>query len=518
MPAVSLDTVRYHVSTFNTKYKTNFDLDQYMALMPTRDPIALYKETFNVMLEQAIEHMDEIPNFDVATMLDDFQYHTISQLGMYIRNNRDPEVPLSVPSQYTGLTQNKYLEELDKDLDKKSWSKVDEIGERYKNGEIRIRDMVRASKNLNSGTVFQVEENAKNIAAYAAALKRVNDSRPFWWRIIHPIRNNAEQREARNLMNLINNNLSLADKFDGYLKEFKGVNPVVDQIRKQIEARINKQRDAWYHTRINPTDVDYFDEKKKANETEQVKTEQVKTEVKNEQVKTEVKDEKKTFAPPLKPGETALMRLENNLKDNINIMKDISDGVKNGINDYANANPDITISKMPMSIINQMIDGSISEDVNGLGYEICAAYDNFKDKNIDQANFDEICKDQVQEMFNQMNNILTSGGLNIPLKDKIVISQKAVNEYMSKLSPASYDPETVGKYADNYILKECNEFLKESFGDSKETTDAINAAREELGIRVKIDDIDLNDGGKADVSQQIEKDDLKLEKKFDNVK
>jgi hypothetical protein len=134
---------------------------------------------------------------------------------------------------------------------------------------------------------------------------------------------------------------------------------------------------------------------------------------------------------------------------------------------------------------------------------ICEQYDSFKSNKISKEDMDNAVKDNLHEMFDIMIEGLN--GTNIPLKDKIVISQRTIDKFLNKTTPTSYDPQTLGEFADNYLLKKDNEFLEGKFGKEPETREAINGACEALGIRVKIEGINLGEGNVADVAQQIEK-------------
>ena len=134
--------------------------------------------------------------------------------------------------------------------------------------------------------------------------------------------------------------------------------------------------------------------------------------------------------------------------------------------------------------------------------DICKQYDSFKSNKIGKDDLDNAVKDNLHDMFDIMIEGLE--GTNIPLKDKIVISQKTIDKFLNKTTPASYDPQALGEFADNYLLKKDNEFLEGKFGKEPETQDAINGARQELGIRVKIEKINLNEGGEAEIAQQVD--------------
>ena len=113
-----------------------------------------------------------------------------------ITNNLIDETPRS---RRIGLSKNmgiknsleayNMLEAVLKDIPKNN---IDLVAENYKNGNIRIRDMVRFS-------ILTKYDSRSNmiIASYAEALKKVNASRSFLWRVFHPFRNHAEKRDAK---------------------------------------------------------------------------------------------------------------------------------------------------------------------------------------------------------------------------------------------------------------------------------------------------------------------------------
>ena len=72
----------------------------------------------------------------------------------------------------------------------------------YEKGNIRIRDMVAFAKNIDRHGGL-TPKNMRILASYSEALKRINKSRTTGWRWIHPWRNNAEQRDAKVIEDLI---------------------------------------------------------------------------------------------------------------------------------------------------------------------------------------------------------------------------------------------------------------------------------------------------------------------------
>lgn len=66
--------------------------------------------------------------------------------------------------------------------------------ELYASGQLRIRDMRSYVESLTKDT-YREESMAKGFQL-VQMLKNINESRSFWWRLFHPFRNNAEQRDA----------------------------------------------------------------------------------------------------------------------------------------------------------------------------------------------------------------------------------------------------------------------------------------------------------------------------------
>lgn len=495
--ATELSAVRAFVKKFNDKYKVNYDLDDYMTRMRTEDSDTLYIGTFNKMLDQAIEHMSELKDFTVSHMLEDYNYYTMSYLNMYINSHPDLDPPLNVIR--LKKTPDGYLKDVNEYLDKKVWGKVDAVGQKYEAREIRIRDMVRESKELDNLQGTAKENAAKKIAGYALALKRVNESHPMWWRIIHPFRNNAEQREARNFEKLLNENLSLDGNFNTYKEYFKSVNPVIYKIKNQIYAKANG-RGEYDNYRINPVPVK-DDKKPKAVDSVNNNKTNLK-DIKKEEIKQEIDQ------GDIKQDEiiTASEKFVNGLRnENKTLVNDLAGEVKDAVKKFAEDNFNSGIEDQTYAFSEQISDSLIEEGVKDLrskALDICKQYDSFKSNNISKEKLDISVKENLYEMFHIMIEGLD--GTNIPLKDKIVISQKTIDKFLNKTTPTSYDSETLGEFADNYLLKKDNEFLENKFGKDTETREAIKGACETIGIRVKIEGINLNEDSVSEVAEHID--------------
>ena len=73
----------------------------------------------------------------------------------------------------------------------------------------------------------------QRIGAFMLAIENVNKSRPLWWRIIHPFRNNAEKRDAKELRTVLNsfggNALSVATSLA--IKEYETLEMTKESVR-----------------------------------------------------------------------------------------------------------------------------------------------------------------------------------------------------------------------------------------------------------------------------------------------
>jgi hypothetical protein len=95
----------------------------------------------------------------------------------------------------------------------------------YESGKLRIRDMrafVNSVMEKDASEITDFEKQA--IASYSLTLRATNKDRSLGWRILHPIRNNAEKREAALFEKM------LSDKFpDTYMElSVKAVAPIAE--------------------------------------------------------------------------------------------------------------------------------------------------------------------------------------------------------------------------------------------------------------------------------------------------
>lgn len=112
------------------------------------------------------------------------------------------------------------------------------------------------------------------------------------------------------------------------------------------------------------------------------------------------------------------------------------------------------------------------------------------------------------------------------------MTQNAIDKLLNKFSPAAYDSDTLGRFGNKYMIREDSEFVKNyletSMGRSKngrpvteqekqEIANAIDGAREELGLRINIGDlIDLNESVNDNIIGKVDDNSLEISKQLDN--
>ena len=121
--------------------------------------------------------------------------------------------------------------------------------ERYLSGELRVRDVRSYVRGLaeNNGNMrnLRIEELA-NVMVYREAIKNAVESRPFWWKIIHPFKNNAEQKAVGVLNDLVSinvqNELAAQSLVDGDAIENakNALESASNHLEEELEDRVRR--------------------------------------------------------------------------------------------------------------------------------------------------------------------------------------------------------------------------------------------------------------------------------------
>ena len=188
------------VNDFNTKYGVDFNLDKYVSKASKTSPNEALKAMFADMYKKVLRSNlgKEDADKRTAEMFYDFNKDVISSLKVEF----DTENKNLYPHKNAGMSKferYRLMEGVWNDIPKND---TDLVADKYKNGEIRIRDMVAyANEKEDYSKLDRITITI--MASYAEALKNVNASRSFLWKVFHPIRNHAEKRDAKLIQSIV---------------------------------------------------------------------------------------------------------------------------------------------------------------------------------------------------------------------------------------------------------------------------------------------------------------------------
>ena len=219
--AIELREIETASRAFGEKYGVKFSISSYNAKAETlrdvfgKDALkndANYKKEFMKLFKQAFGNYVEgkTDEFKFEDMLKDFENDIMKPYREYCKEKKIP-----APKAYGGWNSLSYHKDVRNFMQGISHSRRAYTEQRYVKGEIRIRDMRAYAEQLSTKEVPSAEEIA-TLQIYATALRNANDSRGFFWKMIHPVRNNAEQREAKSFQAQVDKLTGRAD-MDGYI-------------------------------------------------------------------------------------------------------------------------------------------------------------------------------------------------------------------------------------------------------------------------------------------------------------
>lgn len=187
---MAYELTKNNIEMFNEKYGVNINLSTILSdakkTSPNEAVISAFKEAYKKVVVSDLGK--DAFGRKSQSMFKDFSELVIDGLNWDMPQNKKQ-----------GPDKNAGLNKLDQyHLMEEAWSSlpenaVDAVAENYKSGNIRIRDMVAEANREGNLTNDQL----KTLASYAEALKKVNEGRSFIWKVFHPVRNNAEKRDAK---------------------------------------------------------------------------------------------------------------------------------------------------------------------------------------------------------------------------------------------------------------------------------------------------------------------------------
>lgn len=181
------------VNEFNAKYNQNIDLAQLVSLTDIRKWDEIYWETFTPILNSHIDRKLTDGTLPTAQqLLEDYENMVFKPYREECRKQKEFIIPHAYGAEKDA--KSAAMQRLYDALAGKPTG-IGELGVAYKDGQMRIRDMVAfASREHEQDEPNR--ENVKKALEYAIMLENVNKSRSFLWRFFHPFRNNAEQRDS----------------------------------------------------------------------------------------------------------------------------------------------------------------------------------------------------------------------------------------------------------------------------------------------------------------------------------
>ena len=237
---------------FNEKYACDFNfttfdenVEEYTFLRPNNGWKDVYKLTFDQMYKMALEKavLGAVNNLNGEEMLDDFEYTLIRP---YV-NERNSEIK---HKPYVGMDKIARLEYLDALTRHAPSSPVELYSEKYKNGELTLRQMKARQGEKDTENHRYVE-----IAGYVQALERVSKGRTAIWKALHPFRCNAEKKHAAHMKSVFIGEVSGGEEtyerfaraaceiYDGHRRASANLAASISRAKEEIN-RLQKLNDA----------------------------------------------------------------------------------------------------------------------------------------------------------------------------------------------------------------------------------------------------------------------------------
>ena len=447
------------VNDFNTKYGVDFSYQKFEAEVnalknsrafsaPGECENEVYVSTYKKILEKAIDNAihAKLDNYNLGhkEMMKDY--------GMLMNGYLDAQSAAgnNIPMEWK--LRSELLKSVTPMLEKYTGTNGDYIAQKYLNGEFRIRDM-RARTN------YLKEQRAKNplvlagICAYAEALEKVNSQRSRLWRWLHPFRNRAEKRQAKEMRQFITDVAkkrsdfeSEREKFLNDIQEVLDVKPHVslkDSIESAMEeflsdeefAAMEKNRLNEKRSNKNPSD-ELKNENNNPNPVNESHRENIGEHIK-EDIKEEVKEEVNNKQP--KNEKPTAMQKFNEVTEQDGFMNEFAKELAAIISRYSQSP---NTQKIKDNLCNFLIEWT---------RDLCTAHD---DAVSNQTRESEIGREMGTTVNSLYSGVLTSMDMfGVSVENSPIVAQLLTDYALKKLSPAGFFPEKYGKYANRYSIE-----------------------------------------------------------------
>ena len=229
---------------FNKKYACAFNfaafearITEFSFLRPNNGWMDAYRAVFDGVYKKALEAvaLGTADNLDCEGMLDDFEYTLIKP---YVKES---EIEIKYKP-YAGMERMARLEYLNKLTEEAPSNPVEMYIEKYKKGELTLKQM-KSKNGLNNSE----RDRQREIAGYVQALENVSKSHSSLWRTLHPFKSNAEKKNAMHMKKTLISRINGGEEayaelikesyetFDGYKKVNENLAICTARAREEID-------------------------------------------------------------------------------------------------------------------------------------------------------------------------------------------------------------------------------------------------------------------------------------------
>lgn len=459
------DNYQNLITDFNELYGTNFSYEAFEAevnALRNRNSSGslaesaneVYVNTYKKIFKDAVFNAVQGKLHTVAFNHDNIARDYENMMNKYIEAN----VNAGNFTQMKWIPKSQLLSSLKTEVKSYPDNGSDYIAQKYLNGELRIRDMRARTNSLIDHFKTARAVNTVTLAGiwtYADALEKVNKSRPLWWRWLHPFRNSAEKRQAKEIRQFLTTAAEKHDrestiKFQESMQEIWDYNTLVklrDGLENQIDIfRFEEKKMAENKSNANDAPQNENDPNREnavsnVNESDKKNNLNLGNESKRENIGEHVKEdvqEEVNKKQPKKEKPTAMQKF-NEVTEQDGFM-----------NEFTKELADI-IARYSQSPNTHTIKEYLSDFLFNWTKDLCTAHD---DAVSNQTRESEIGR----EMGSTVNSLYTGvlSGMDmygVSIENRPIVAQLVVDHALKKLSPAGFFPEKYGKYANRYTIE-----------------------------------------------------------------
>ncbi len=244
--SINWNALEARAKEFNDQYRTSFDYSGFYSKLKTFNRLTtdnaadiVYKGTLGTVLKDAMvaachsrgsAKRGERGDVDLMDVVKNFEEYLMQPFVNECKSAGEKPYP----KPYGGMTRMQRIELVEHMLNTTPKNDVELTERAYLKGQIRLRDIRENVNDMPFAVGKGVDTHQlQRIGAFMLAIENVNKSRPVWWRIIHPFRNNAEKRDAKELRTVLNsfggNALDVATSLA--MKEYKTLEVTKESVR-----------------------------------------------------------------------------------------------------------------------------------------------------------------------------------------------------------------------------------------------------------------------------------------------